>query len=225
MGGRCAGRSRKPFILYLVQLKIFNVLDAHAMHKRYSVMFLLFFLTISSLCRAEDKTPEELCRQRNAASCEVGGLKFFIEDGCPKGAKVLRPKGNERCDQLSVTVEATAKPAAGADGVKPLPVREAAPASASEEAHAGYWKNIFFVLAVIGLLQGLITQAGVWPFVFVGVMMPLIATWGMLSGADVQAGGGEYFVSFAMEFLWNFLFCVAGWLAGIALRYGFFKFL
>lgn len=195
------------------------------MHKRYSVMFLLFFLTIASLCRADAKTPEELCRQRNAASCEVSGLKFFIEDGCPKGAKVLRPKGNERCDQFSAKVESAVESPTVFDGLKPVPVQESAPASASEEAPAGYWKNIFFVLAVIGLLQGLITQAGVWPFVFVAVMMPLIATWGMLSGADVQAGGGEYFVSFAMEFLWNFLFCVAGWLAGIALRYGFFKFL
>lgn len=195
------------------------------MYKRYIIMFFILFLTGISLCRADAKTPEELCRQRNAASCEVGSLKFFIEEGCPKGAKILRPKGNERCDQLFAKVESAVKSPTVFEGVKPVPVQESAPASAREEEHAGYWKNIFFVLAAIGLLQGLITQAGVWPFVFVAVMMPLITAWGMLSGADIRPGGGEYFVSFAMEFLWNFLFCVAGWLAGIALRYGFFKFL
>lgn len=193
------------------------------MHKRYVVMFVVFILTSAGLCRADAKTPEELCRQRNAASCEVSGLKFFIEDDCPKGAKVLRPRGTERCAQLAAKVEAAARSPTAADSAKPVQVQESAPAFVADAASGGHMKNVWFVLAAIGLLQGLITQAGLWPFVFVAVIMPLIATWGMLSGADIA--GGEYFVSFGVEFLWDFLFCVVGWLAGIALRYGFFRFL
>ncbi|HUX89779.1 MAG TPA: hypothetical protein VMV48_03720 [Gallionellaceae bacterium] len=161
--------------------------------------------------------PAQRCKLRGERS------EIFIEDDCPKGAKILRPKGTERCAQLAVKVEAAAKSPSAADSVKPVQVQESAPASVGDVASGGHMKNVLFVLAAIGLLQGLITQAGVWPFVFVAAIMPLIVTWGMLSGADIASG--EYFVSFGVEFLWNFLFCVAGWLAGIALRYGFFRFL
>jgi len=59
----------------------------------------IFLVTNTS--HADIPTPEQECRHRNSAICEVLGVQHYIEGGCPQGAIVIRPQGNERCDELA----------------------------------------------------------------------------------------------------------------------------
>lgn len=190
------------------------------MHKIY-LTFIALLLLSANVCKAEEKSAEELCRQRNLASCEISGLKFFIDDDCPRGAKVLRPKGRERCDQLAAGVTAAASAVMVAPPVQPQ--HEASPAAADESS--GFWGNILYVLAVVGFLQGLSTRVGLWPLLFVAVILPLLATWGWVSDTYSHAISAEYLVYTGKEFLWHSLFSVAGWITGSALHYGLLKFI
>lgn len=88
-----------------------------------------------------------------------------------------------------------------------------------------YWENLFFILALIGLAQGMISRAGIGQFVIVGVVMPAIATWSMLSGAPFPNGIGQNLGYIGMELLGTFLFAMAGWSAGIGIRRGVHKLL
>lgn len=177
----------------------------------------------SNLCQADTPTAEELCRQRNTASCEINGLRFFIEDDCPKGAKILRPKGTERCELLAgnatgantVQTETAVKGAAQ--------VADVAPAIPPQQAASGIFENPFFVVAVIGLLQGLISRAGWGPFIIVAVVMPVIVTWATV--ASVNTAGAEYWGSIGLALLKIFVCSMLGWGAGLAAHRGLLKLL
>lgn len=120
----------------------------------------LALLAQASLCQAEAQTPVELCRQRNSASCEVSGLKFFIDDDCPKGAKVLRPHGKERCDDLAAKTDSAVKPQSDAVAAQPAMQHAASlPAKEAEDDTAYSWWPVL-LLAVFGLLFGLYIKTG-----------------------------------------------------------------
>jgi hypothetical protein len=192
--------------------------------KFYKFSCVVVALLLANVCLADEPTAGELCRKRNAASCEINGLQFFMtEQECPRGAKVLRPRGKERCDNLAETAK-------NAENVQvQSAVSPASPAAASampqQEEGGGLFKVPFLVVAVIGLMQGLISRPGWGQFVIVGGVMPLLVTWGMVSGVQVQADGMGYFGYLGMEFLRTFLFALAGWGAGLALRSGLLKLL
>lgn len=176
---------------------------------------------LNSYAYADAKTAEALCSERNAAHCEIGGVKFFItEEGCPKGAKVLRPHGTERCDQLLTahnsavkTEEAVVQSAAEALAASPAP-------SPQHHASLASWENPYFILTLLGLLQGIISRVGIGPIIIVAVVMPVIATWGIFSGANFQSGFTENFGYVGMELLGTFLFCMAGWIVGVGIHLG-----
>lgn len=180
-------------------------------------------LSSSNFCQADTPTPEELCRQRNSASCEINGLKFFIEDDCPRGAKILRPKGKERCDNLTNTINADGKVLTEAQ-LKPVSQAiEAVPAMPKKTAEAGIFENAFFVVAVVGLLQGLISRASWGPFIIVAVVMPSIATWTMVSAASPRVVGAEYWGYIGFEFLQLLVYSMLGWGAGLAVHNGLLR--
>ena len=192
---------------------------------RLSVSIVAFCLSGSSVCHADTPTAEALCHQRNAASCEMNGLKFFIEDDCPKGAKILRPKGHEDCEHISENANSKNNVPADAVAKQAVQVAAAVPAMPRKEAEGGWMENPFVIVAVIGLLQGLISRAGVGPFIIVALVMPVIVTWVRVSGAPVHAVGAEYWGNAGLELLKIFACSMLGWGVGLAAHRGLLKLL
>jgi hypothetical protein len=190
---------------------------------RSSLSIVLFLLIGSNLCRADTPTAEELCRKRNAASCEASGLTFFIEEGCPRGTKTLRPKGTERCEQLRENTAAESRPQADAVRAPSAPLAVAETAKPGPEAASGFFGSAYFFVLLIGLVQGLISRAAPGPLVTVLVVMPLLGTWVMLSGAAAPPGTAAYWGPAAMVLLQTFICSVAGWGVGMAIRKAVFK--
>jgi len=192
--------------------------------QKYRLGWLLFSLLLGQVCLADTPTPEALCRQRNAASCEISGLKFFIEDEeCPRGAKVLRPHGHENCSPQVGEKQlpgALATPSA----VQSAPtVNVLAPVATEETAAANFWSSPYFYLLLIGLLQGLISRAALGPVLTVAVVMPLLAGWVLLPDRSAQLLPAAYWAYAATLLLKTFLCSMAGWGAGMAIRMGVFK--
>jgi hypothetical protein len=89
--------------------------------------------------RADVPTPEQECRLRNAAICELNGVQFMVDGACPPSARTIRPPGSERCDeagrtdtrsgQLSPARMPAAQAAAAPTVVTPAPTSTAAAAS------------------------------------------------------------------------------------------------
>lgn len=175
---------------------------------------------------AQAMTAEEECRQRNASSCEVNGLKFFMtEQECPQGAKVHRKLGHEDCSKyaLAGSAEKKAEPAA-TEGQKQ---QVANPENAAQQAGASdsLWSNPYWILLLIGLVQGMISRVSVGPVLIVALVMPLIATWSMVGDAHFPFGVMSSLAYIAMEWLGAFLYSMAGWLAGAAIRRAAYKIL
>lgn len=192
--------------------------------QKYRLGWLLFALLLGQVCLADTPTPEALCRQRNAASCEMSGLKFFIEDEeCPRGAKVLRPHGHENCSP-QVPVQVNQLPGAVPGAVQSAPTASGfAPVATEETAAANFWSSPYFYLLLIGLLQGLISRAALGPVLTVAVVMPLLAGWVLLPDRSAQLLPAAYWAYAAMLLLKTFLCSMAGWGAGMAIRMGVFK--
>jgi hypothetical protein len=193
------------------------------MNKNWIAMVLML-LSVQVL--AAEKTPEELCRERNASSCEINGLKFFLtEQECPQGAKILRHLGHEDCSRFKLAMEAspplhTADNKASKESVKDFPA-----AADKEQGEVIFWSNPYFVLALIGLLQGMISRFSIGSMVIVMLVMPLIGTWSMVSGVHMVGGLSANMAYIGMELLGTFLFSMAGWAAGAAIRWVAYKLL
>lgn len=52
-------------------------------------------------------TPEDECRMRNEAICELDGIRFQQPAACPPTAKTLRPLGREDCRRAGGSVQAS----------------------------------------------------------------------------------------------------------------------
>lgn len=190
-------------------------------------LLIVIFLLLNSIAHAQAKTPEELCIERNAASCEINGLKFIVtEEECPRGAKVLRTHGHERCDQLSVQKSAVEKKPGTVEKSKESAVEAASsPVPVQQDSSPAIWENPYFILALIGLLQGMISRANVATFIIVGVVMPVIATWAMMSGVKFPNGMTAALAITGVGFAGFFLVSIAGWIAGLGLHRGVLKLL
>jgi hypothetical protein len=84
--------------------------------------------------RADVPTPEQECRLRNAAICELNGVQFMVDGACPPPARTIRPPGSEPCDEAGRTDTRIGQPsparmAAAPTGVAPAPTSTAAAAS------------------------------------------------------------------------------------------------
>lgn len=177
------------------------------------------FMLLSSFAFAEAKTARELCIERNAASCEINGLKFFVtEEECPKGAKVLRSHGHENCDPIATPVVSKVTPPQVVEQVKPEMVTTTLLPDVPPESTQSFWGGPFLILALIGLVQGIISRVSVGPVIIVAVVMPVLATWGVLSGTPFPTGfvSNMEYVGFAL--LHTLLFSMAGWLVGTGIR-------
>jgi hypothetical protein len=188
---------------------------------------IMLLLLLNGVAHAEVKTPEELCIARNAASCEINGLQFFITDEeCPRGAKVLRPQGHERCKQLAEDKKVVEKKqdTVAKSNMGEL-VAASSPVAKKQDTTAAIWGNPYFIVALIGLLQGLISRASIGTFIIVAIAMPVLATWSMLSGAQFPSGWSAALVYMGVEFAGIFLFSMAGWIVGLGLHRGILKLL
>jgi hypothetical protein len=190
-----------------------------------SAAVVIYGLFGSSFCQADTPTAEELCRQRNSASCEINGLRFFIEDDCPKGARILRPKGTERCELLAENVKAVNTTNTEAAVKDIAQVSDSSAAMPPQQTDSGLFENPFFVVAVIGLLQGLISRAGWGPFIIVALVMPVIVTWATVASAPVNTVGAEYWGYIGLALLKIFASSMLGWGAGLAAHRGLLKLL
>jgi hypothetical protein len=187
---------------------------------RLSLWIAASSLWFCSACQADTPTPEELCRQRNAASCEINGLKFFIEDNCPKGAKVLRAKGKERCENLTENFKADNKIQVIAESRKLEPLPQSNANDLSGEESANFFDSPYFYLLIIGLFQGLINRAGLGPLIIMIVVMPLLSTWVIMYGIQLQPVESLYWV-----LLKTILYGMGGWVIGAVARFGLLKYL
>lgn len=71
--------------------------------ERLAVRLVRWLLLLSSflafgVCRADVPTPAQECRLRNAAICEVNGVRHVVDGACPAAARTIRPPGDERCE-------------------------------------------------------------------------------------------------------------------------------
>jgi hypothetical protein len=185
---------------------------------RLSLVIAAYCLLNSSLSLADTQTAEELCRQRNAASCEINGMRFFLtEDDCPRGAKVLRPRGTEHCGDTADTIKAAKE-----DVVKQAaPAKTDAVAGKSEKtAEGGLLENPYLIIAIIGLLQGLISRLGWGPFIIVALVMPALLAWGIVTSTTVHTAGADYWAYAGFELLKLMVSSLLGWGAGLAAHRG-----
>jgi hypothetical protein len=135
---------------------------------------------------------------------------------------VLRPRGKERCDNLAEK-PAIAQTNSAVSQAVVLPA--SAPLALAEEAQSGFFRIPFLIVAVIGVMQGLVSRAGWGQFIVVGIVMPVLVTWGTVSGVPVKASGMQYLGFLGLEFLPLFLFALAGWVIGLALHHTLLKLL
>ena len=134
------------------------------MQKIFLGLIYFVFLAQGSVCQAEEKTAEELCRLRNSSYCEVSGLKFYIDDVCPKGARILRPHGKERCEDFLPRDNIVVKPQSAVIAVsQPVVAQQASmgnlPAKATEEEEAA---DAWWPLLLLAALQAA-RQAAILP--------------------------------------------------------------
>ncbi len=190
-------------------------------------ILIVAILWLSGFAHAEVKTPEELCIARNAASCEINGLQFYITDEeCPRGAKVLRAHGHERCDLLADDKNVVEKnQGTNAKSNTAEIVAASSPVAVKEKVAPAIWENPYFIVALIGLVQGLISRASIATFIIVGIAMPVLVTWSMLSGAQFPFGWSAALGYMGVEFAGTFLFSMAGWVVGLGLHRGILKIL
>lgn len=75
----------------------------------FSLAVVLSWLAVG-VCRADVPTPEQECRLRNAAICELNGVQFMVDGACPPPARTFRPPGSERCDEAGRTETRSRQP-------------------------------------------------------------------------------------------------------------------
>lgn len=160
------------------------------------IVLLAGFVLLVNVAQAEEKSADDLCRQHNATNC----------------------------GQMAAA-SAVIKTQAETSAMKPAVSSEVSMSASKQEPVKGYWGNPYFILLLIGLLQGMISSAGIGQFAIIGVAIPVIATWSMLSGAHFPSGITENIAYVGMELLGTFLFSMAGWVIGIAIRWGAYKLL
>lgn len=175
---------------------------------------------------ADTSTAEEQCRKRNSASCEINGLKFFIEDDCPRGAKILRPKGKERCDDFADKAATDSKASVSvAEKQVAAQTAEPTPAKPENNAAGGMLASPLIVVAVLGLLQGFVSRVGWRSFIIVATVIPFIVTWSVVTDISVKLAGEAYWIFVAWTLLKIFSCSMLGWGAGLAIHRGLLKFL
>lgn len=186
----------------------------------------VYSLLYSTPTFADTTTAEEQCRKRNSASCEINGLRFFIEDDCPRGAKILRPKGKERCEDF-VGKAATDSKASVSVAEKHAPAQTAEPTPAKPEnsAAGGMLESPLIVVAVLGLLQGFISRVGWRSFIIVATVIPVIVTWSVVADTSVKLAGEAYWSFVGWSLLKIFSCSMLGWGAGLAAHRGLLKLL
>lgn len=187
---------------------------------------LIVMLSVAGFAHAAAKSPEELCRERNAAKCDANGVQFNLtEQECPRGTKVLRKLGHENCDKLGYGVNAPAITPAASAVAKPPEHEMPVVAAVNEQDEVFYWSNLYFILTLIGLLQGMISRPSVGSFIIVMAVMPIIGTWSIVSDAHMVGGLLANSGYIGMELLGTFLFSMAGWAVGALIRVVAYKIL
>ena len=186
----------------------------------------VYGMLVSMPALAETSTADEQCRKRNSASCEINGLRFFIDDDCPRGAKILRPKGTERCEDLTGNVATDIKASVG--------VTEKLPATQIAEKDTGIpetnttvelLESPLIVVAILGLLQGFISRVGWRSFIIVATIIPAIVTWSVVADTSVKLAGEAYWLFVVWSLLKIFFCSMLGWGAGVAAHWGLLKIL
>ncbi len=181
---------------------------------------LMGLLLAPLFAHAAEKSAEELCRERNAAKCEVGSLQFNLtEQECPKGTKVLRKLGHENCNKLEqVTRMQSQSQVQATSAVVGTAIKDSDVVADKNEGEVFYWGNPYFILALIGLLQGMISRAGTGSLIVVMLVMPLLGTWSIVSDVHMEGGPLANAGYIGMELLGTCLFSMFGWLAGAGVR-------
>jgi len=136
----------------------------------------------------------------------LGNVAYAAENAAPERC---RQSNSADCDQVLLKPDAA-------------PATPSAAATKSDAADS-LLGNPYFILAIIGLLQGMISRAGIGSLVLVAVVMPAIATWSLVSGAHFEPGIVAIVEYVGMELLGTFIFCMAGWGTGVAIRRGLHK--
>ena len=191
-----------------------------------SIFIVVYCILCSTPGLADTPAAEEQCRKRNSASCEINGLRFFIEDDCPRGAKILRPKGKEHCEDFADKVATDSK--VSVDGTeKQVAAQKAEPTQLKPENNAagGMLENPLIVVAVLGLLQGFISRVGWRSFIIVATVIPVIVTWSVVTDTSIKLAGEAYWGFVAWSLLKILSCSMLGWGAGLAAHRGLLKLL
>jgi hypothetical protein len=186
--------------------------------RRYVAAFIVVLIAPAlGVCHADVPTPEQECRYRNAAECEQNGVKYVVEGDCPSAARTLRPRGTERCEDLARPGQrpAALRPAVVTPMAKP---KDTAPPMRFGEILAAYLNSPFLLLGTAAFLIGSFTRTKIWKFALATLVLPLLATWAMLSRMHLQPQSGEYQGYFIILLFGTVLYSGAGWSIGAAAR-------
>lgn len=103
---------------------------------RIARRLLVASLLVAGAGWADVPTPAEECRLRNAAICELNGVRYVVDGPCPAAARTIRPPGSERCDEApqkssrgepSPALAMLGAPTAATAGTVPAPGAASAP--------------------------------------------------------------------------------------------------
>lgn len=107
-----------------------------------------------------------------------------------------------------------------------LPGNAAAQTEAlTQGAAGGFLDSPYLVVAILALLQGLISRAGLASALIVVVVIPAIVMWGVVPDLYIQAEGTEYFLSIGIELLKILACSLLAWGAGLAIHSGVLRLL
>lgn len=96
---------------------------------------------------------------------------------------------------------------------------------ATQAVAGGFFDSPFVVVAILALLQGMISRAGLGAVIIVAVVMPAIVMWGRVPGLSLQLEGVEYYFYMGMEFLKILACSLLAWGAGLAIHFGVLRLL
>jgi len=87
-----------------------------------------------------------------------------------------------------------------------------------KEFMTGYLNSPFLLLGTTAFLIGSFTKTKLWKFALAALVLPLLATWAMLSSMHLRPQSGEYQGYFIILLYGTVFYSIAGWSVGATAR-------
>lgn len=137
------------------------------------------------VCRADVPTPEQECRLRNAAICELNGVQFMVDGPCPPPARTIRPPGKESCEKAAPATDRVGQVAAARMAAAQVPVLEGSAPTSTAAAAPAPVRDLAWVGQVERWLLPLLVVVGA---LLLGGLCLLLVCWRRAARKDRPSG-------------------------------------